>query len=126
MKTTRTTGWRGFTLVETMIVVAVVGVLAAIAVPTLMKVRARSQAATCINNLRQIDAAIQQFSVEAGKHVGDVVNYPNDLTAYIHLNQSGQIPSCPAGGTYSLNTVGMVPSVECSLGSTVTPAHTWP
>ena len=123
MKATRTKGLGGFTLVEIMIVVAIVGLLAAIAIPNLLKASARSQATTCINNLRQLDTAIQQFSVEAGKHVGDIVNYPDDLTPYIKLNAQGQIPPCPANGTYSLNTVGTVPSAICSLGTTVTPAH---
>lgn len=123
MKTTRTTGLGGFTLVEIMIVVAIIALLAAIVIPNLMRAGARSQATTCINNLRQLDTAIQQFSVENGKHVGDVVNYPNDLTAYIRLNRNGSIPPCPARGDYSLNTVGKQPSAFCSLGSTVTPNH---
>ena len=109
-----------------MIVVAIIGLLAAIAIPAVLKASARSQATTCINNLRQIDSAIQQFSVEAGKHVGDIITYPTDLTAYIRLNRSGQIPPCPANGVYTLNAVGTVPSAQCSLGSTVTPAHAWP
>lgn len=126
MKTTRTKGFGGFTLVEIMIVIAIVALLAAIAIPALLKASAKSQATTCINNLRQIDSAIQQFAVEAGKHVGDVVSYPTDLKAYIRLNASGEIPPCPAHGIYTLNSVGTVPSAECSLGSTVTPPHTWP
>ncbi|HEX7652375.1 MAG TPA: hypothetical protein VF607_02640 [Verrucomicrobiae bacterium] len=109
-----------------MIVVAIIAVLAAIVIPNMLKASARTQATNCINNLRQLDAAVQQFSVEAGKHVGEVVNYPNDLTPYVRLNQQGQIPSCPVGGSYSLNTVGNQPSAFCSLGSTVTPAHMQP
>lgn len=126
MKTMRTVSLRGFTLVEIMIVVAIISLLAAIAIPALLRAAARSQATACINNLRQLDTAVQQFSVEAGKHVGDTINYPNDLTPYVRLNQKGQIPPCPAGGTYTLNAVGTVPSAQCSLGTTVTPAHLQP
>ena len=129
MKATRTNrkSWSrhfdGFTLVEIMIVVAIVSLLAAIAIPNLLKASARSQATTCVNNLRQIDTAVQQFSIEGGKHVGDIINYPNDLTPYIRLNRQGVIPPCPAGGTYSLNAVGTVPSAACSIGTSVTPPH---
>lgn len=123
MKITRTKGLGGFTLVEIMIVIAIIALLAAIVIPNLLRASARSQATTCINNLRQLDTAIQQFSVEAGKHVGDVITYPDDLTPYIKLNQQGQIPPCPTHGTYSLNAVGTVPSAVCSLGTTVSPPH---
>jgi prepilin-type N-terminal cleavage/methylation domain-containing protein len=126
MKTTKKIGAHGFTLVEIMIVVAIVALLAAIAIPNLLKASAKSQATTCINNLRQIDTAIQQFSVEAKKKVGDVVNYPDDLTPYIRLRPNGTLPGCPASGVYSLATVGAYPSAMCSLGTTLTPAHLQP
>ena len=123
MKTTRTNnGSRGFTLVEIMIVISIIALLCAIVIPNLLKASARSQATTCINNLRQIDTAIQQFSVEAGKHQGDTINYPTDISAYIKLNAKGSIPGCPAQGTYTLNVVGSIPSANCSL-STLTPSH---
>lgn len=110
MKTSRTNnGLRGFTLVEIMIVIAIIALLCAIVIPNFLRASARSQATTCINNLRQLDTAIQQFSVEAGKHVGDTIVWPTDLTAYIHLNSHGNIPPCPAGGTYSLALVGTIP-----------------
>ena len=112
-----------FTLVEIMIVVAIVGLLAAIAIPNYIKSRARSQATACINNLRQIEAGAQQFALEKGLHAGDTINFPTDIMPYVKLNSSGAIPSCPGNGTYTLSTVGVTPQANCSLGSTITPAH---
>ena len=124
MKTTRTKiGLAGFTLVEIMIVIAIIGLLCAIALPNYVKARANSQANACINNLRQIDGAMQQFAIEKNKKVGDAVNFPTDLTPYLKMNAGNQIPACPASGTYSVLPVGSEPSVSCSLGNTVNPAH---
>ena len=113
----------GFTLVEIMIVVAIIGVLAAIGIPSFVHARAKSQATACINNLRQIESAVDQFAITQGKHVGDTINYPTDVTAYIKLNSEGSIPGCPAGGEYSVTTVGTIPQAVCSLGTTVDPPH---
>jgi len=79
---------------------------------------------SCINTLRQIDAAAQEFALEKSLKTGDKINFPDDLTPYIKLNKDGKIPPCPQGGVYSLNRVGDVPA--CSLGTTVTPAHVLP
>ena len=123
MKTASVLQRAGFTLVEIMIVVAILGLLAAIAIPSYVRARARSQATACINNLRQIEAAVQQVAIEQGKHVGDVINYPDDITPYIKLNSSGSIPPCPANGIYSLQSVGAIPQAQCSLSTTVNPPH---
>lgn len=115
----------GFTLVEIMIVIAIIGLLCAIAIPNYVRARANSQASACINNLRQIDGAVQQFAIEYNKNLGDPVNYPNDLTPYIKLNSGSSIPACPASGVYSVAPVGSQPSVMCSVGTTVFPPHTY-
>ena len=126
MKTAKPTRVAGFTLVEIMIVVAIIGLLAAIGIPSFVHARATSQANACINNLRQIESAVQQVAIEKGLHVGDTVTYPDDLTPYIRLNSNSQIPGCPAQGIYSLETVGSIPQARCSLGSTVNPPHVLP
>jgi hypothetical protein len=87
--------------------VAVPAMLAAIAIPNFVKARTTSQANACINNLRQIDAAKQQWALEKGKQSTDTPTM-DDLKPYLR-----KIPHCPAGGTYTVNAVGQPP--ECSI-----------
>ena len=109
----RRTRQGGFTLVEIMIVVAIIGLLASIAIPNFVKARTTAQMNACISNLRQIDGAAQTWALENRKAPDDVYTL-DDIKAYLGRSLAGMIPICPAGGTYSASaTVGNPPT--CSL-----------
>ena len=91
-----------------------------VASPDFIKTRPTHSGFACINNLRQIDAAANQFALEHHLTNGDAINFPNDLTPYIKLNSAGKIPGCPQGGIYSIKKVGETPT--CTLSS-ATPPH---
>jgi|SRR3954470_24410231 prepilin-type N-terminal cleavage/methylation domain-containing protein len=105
MKTNRfqPTARGGFTLVEIMIVVAIIGVLIAIAVPNFVKTRTQARKQLCIENLAQFESAKQIWGVEHGKKDGDVVTEPDLIGPTLYIKE---MPACPAGGSYDLRTIG--------------------
>jgi prepilin-type N-terminal cleavage/methylation domain-containing protein len=101
----------GFTLVEIMIVVAIIALLAAIAVPGFLRARKRSQASRVVNDLRLIDAAVDQYAIENNKTTNSVVNTA-DWVVYLKKGSSlYNTASDLFGNTYGSQTVDSLPKV---------------
>jgi prepilin-type N-terminal cleavage/methylation domain-containing protein len=101
---------KGFTLVEIMIVVAIIGLLAAIAVPNFVQARQSARTNACINNLRLVDAAKEQYALESNLDDGDAIAAGTDLDDYLKGGWAAM--ECPVSGTnaYTPNAVGTAPS----------------
>ena len=130
---------KGFTLVEIMIVVAIIGLLAAIAIPSFMRARTTSQANACINNLRQIEAAKDQYALENSLANGAEIVASDNTASMSNLVSIGTSPGgyiksypfCPgytntatlasAAASYTVNAIGT--NVVCANLADATPPH---
>ena len=121
----------GFTLVEIMIVVAIIALLAAIAVPNFLRARKRSQATRVLEDLRMIDAAIDQYAIENNKKSGDSVvwtdiqSYLKQGTALYTSNGNDMFNNSYNGGSFTVDSIPKVASSTFTVLSDVAPTTFW-
>jgi prepilin-type N-terminal cleavage/methylation domain-containing protein len=118
----------GFTLVEIMIVVAIIALLAAIAVPGFLRARKRSQASRILNDLRLIDAAVDQYAIETNRSTNNPVNTA-DWSLYLKkgsvLYNTGKSILGSGYGAQAVDTIPQVPSADYTNLSDVAGAGFW-
>ena len=121
----------GFTLVEIMIVVAIIALLAAIAVPNFLRARKRSQATRILEDLRMVDSAIDQYAIETNKTSGVAVTW-TDIKGYLKTgstlyNSSGtdMLGNPINGGSFTVDGIPVVAATTFTKLSDVAPAEFW-
>ncbi|PYK29699.1 MAG: prepilin-type cleavage/methylation domain-containing protein [Verrucomicrobia bacterium] len=119
---------KGFTLVEIMIVVAIIALLAAIAVPGFLRARKRSQASRILNDLRMIDSAVDQYAIETNRRTGDTVAVA-DWTNYVKkgslLYLNGNSILGTAYGAQTVDSIPQVPAADLGVLSDVAGTGFW-
>lgn len=103
---------KGFTLVEIMIVVAIIGILIAIAVPGFVRAREQSRDRACQENLTKIDGAKEQYALEQDVAEGEALG--TDMAGLVSDGYLKRTPECPSSGSYTIGNVGTDPT--CSVG----------
>ena len=128
MRFTAKESHKGFTLVEIMIVVAIIALLAAIAVPGFLRARKRSQASRILNDLRMIDSAVDQYAIETSRSTGSPVAV-TDWTNYVKkgsvLYNTGNSILGTAYGAQTVDTIPQVPSADYAALSDVANTGFW-
>ncbi len=101
---------KGFTLVEIMIVVAIIGIIIAIAIPGFMRAREVSRATSCQENLIKIEGAVDQWAVEYDKSDGNTLTWADLVGKTLYIKKT---PRCRGGGNYPATlTVGVTPTCD--------------
>ena len=102
---------KGFTLVEIMIVVAIIGIIIAIAIPSFIRARETSRSRACQENLAKIDGAKEQYALDENLGQDGAVAMSDLVGATLYLKRE---PECPADGAYTVNNIGTDPTCDYS------------
>jgi prepilin-type N-terminal cleavage/methylation domain-containing protein len=120
---------RGFTLVEIMVVVAIIALLVTLGVPNYFRARKRSQATRVLNDLRLIDGALEQYAIDKGKSPGSSATW-TDIQSYLKtgtvLYSSGGVDVLGNSfGSFQVDSIPVVPDATYTSLSDMVPAAFW-
>lgn len=104
---------KGFSLIEIMIVVAIIAIALSIAIPNFFRMSVISKRTVCINNLRKITAAVEQWAIDNNIPSGANLSSQQEEDLYKNYLRGGK-PACPSGGEYTISAVGANPQAQCT------------